>query len=269
MKIKTVTIDAEVEQVLRDAKLEGNNLTLQGKLSPQMYKKVMKVLELIGFAWNRKAKCHVGEGDSAAKFSEAMDTGKVVNEKQTFQFFETPKEVATKLAHYACIGAGDRVLEPSAGKGAIVRAIQEECPHLAVIFVCELNPQMAGDLQALAAASRIAGKGDVLVSTGDFLELDNQFDRIVMNPPFTGGQDCEHVKHAYDLLLPGGRVVAVMSPAWHSNSTKKFVAFRQWFDGLSANGFAEVAEELESGTFAKSGTDVATEIVILRKPLSK
>ena len=70
-------------------------------------------------------------------------------------------------------------------------------------------------------------------------------------------------------FLPGGRVVAVMSPAWHLNSTKKFVSFRQWFDGLSANGMAEVAEELESGTFSKSGTDVATEIVILRKPLSK
>lgn len=267
MKIKTVTIDAEVEQVLRDAKLEGNNLTLQGKLSPQMYKKVMKVLELIGFAWNRKAKCHVGEGDSAAKFSEAMDTGKVVNEKQTFQFFETPKEVATKLAQYACIGAGDRVLEPSAGKGAIIRAIQKECPHIGVVFACELNEKFRNEIIKNEDGS-ITGAVD-LVGQHDFLEHAEKYDRIVMNPPFTGGQDCEHVKHAYDLLLPGGRVVAVMSPAWHSNSTKKFVAFRQWFDGLSANGFAEVAEELESGTFAKSGTDVATEIVILRKPLSK
>jgi tRNA A58 N-methylase Trm61 len=269
MKIKMVSIDEDVEQILRNAKLEGNNLTLQGQLTPQMYKKVMKVLELIGFQWSKKAKCHIGEGDSAEKFSEALGTGKVVNEKQTYQFFETPKDVAAKLASYACIGAGDRVLEPSAGKGALIRAIQNEYPKLGHIFACELNPQMANDLASLAAASRIAGHGDVSVAHGDFLEHTDKYDRIVMNPPFNSFQDGEHVQHAYKLLLPGGRVVAIMSKGWHTNSTKKPVAFREWFKELEAKGFAEVAEELESGAFSESGTKVATEIVILRKPMAK
>lgn len=268
MRIKTVQIDADVEKVLRDAKLEGNNLTLQGQLTPPMYKKTMKVLELIGFQWSKKAKCHIGEGDSAEKLNEALGTGKVINEKQTYQFFETPKDVAAKLAHYACIGAGDRVLEPSAGKGALIRAIQDECPKLGCIFACELNPQMANDLASLAAASRIAGHGDVSVSQGDFLEHAEKYDRIVMNPPFNGFQAEEHVQHAYKLLLPGGRVVSIMPTGWHTHSTKKSVAFREWFNELEANGFAEVAEELESGAFSESGTKVATEIVILRKPMN-
>ena len=45
MKIKTVSIDSDVEQVLRQAKLEGNNLILQGQLSSDMYKKVMKEIQ--------------------------------------------------------------------------------------------------------------------------------------------------------------------------------------------------------------------------------
>ena len=204
MRIKTVNIEPDVAAVIRAAKLDGNKLTLNGQLTAQMYKKVMKVLELIGFKWNRSAKCHIGEGDSAAKLTEALSVGTVVNEKQTYQFFETPTQVAAKIAALAGIKPGDRVLEPSAGKGAIIRAIQQECPQLAVVFACELNPQMASDLSTLAAASRIAGHGDVVVTCEDFLDHEEKYDRIVMNPPFTQDQAVRHVKHAYDLLNPGG-----------------------------------------------------------------
>ena len=204
MRIKTVNIEPDVAAVIRAAKLDGNKLTLSGQLTAQMYKKVMKVLELIGFKWNRSAKCHIGEGDSAAKLTEALSVGTVVNEKQTYQFFETPTQVAAKIAALAGIKPGDRVLEPSAGKGAIIRAIQQECPQLAVVFACELNPQMASDLSTLAAASRIAGHGDVVVTCEDFLDHEEKYDRIVMNPPFTQDQAVRHVKHAYDLLNPGG-----------------------------------------------------------------
>jgi predicted RNA methylase len=269
MKIKTVSIDADVEQVLRAAKLDGNRLVLQGQLMPQMYKKVMKVLELIGFKWNRSQKCHIGEGDSAAKLTEALAGGKVVDEKKTFQFFETPKQVASRLASLADIEPGHSVLEPSAGKGSIVRALQMICPGVATIHACELNPQMASDLAILAAASRIAGYGDVQVSCGDFLQFNQKFDRIVMNPPFAGGQDVEHVRHAYDLLNPGGRVVAIISQSWQYNSTRKYAAFKAWFEGLEEDGMAKVAEELPAGTFSESGTEIGTMILVLLKPKVK
>jgi predicted RNA methylase len=265
MKIKTVGIDTDVEVILRAAKLEGNKLTLQGQLTPQMYKKVMKVLELIGFKWNKKEKCHIGEGDSAEKLKEGLGSGEVVNEKKTYQFFETPKEVARKLVELADIGAFDRVLEPSAGKGAIIRAIQEGCPSLGIIYACELNPAMIGDLEVLGEESRKAGRGDVIIEHGDFLEHEGKYNRIVMNPPFSGGQDCLHVRHAYDLLMDNGVVVAIMSKGWHYNSTRKFVEFREWFRELEGRGLARVACELESGSFSESGTEVATDVVVLCK----
>ena len=269
MKIKTVSIDADVEQVIREAKLDGNKLTLQGQLTPPMYKKVMKVLELIGFKWNRSQKCHIGEGDSADKLAEALSDGKVVDEKKTYQFFETPKSVAARMASLANIKSGNSVLEPSSGKGAIIRAIQQECPKISTIHACELNPQMASDLATLAEASRIAGYGDVEVSCGDFLQFNRKFDRIVMNPPFNQGQEVDHVRHAYSLLNPGGRVVSVVSQAWRYNSFKKYASFKKWFEGLEVEGMAQIAEELPSGTFSESGTDVGTMIIVALKPIEK
>jgi predicted RNA methylase len=263
MRIKTVSIDADVEQVLRDAQLDGNRLTLQSQLTPPMYKKVMKVLELIGFKWNRSQKCHIGEGDSADKLAEALSVGNVVDEKKTYQFFATPESVAARMASLANIEPGHSVLEPSAGKGALIRAIQQECPKLSTIHVCELNPQMAYDL----ATSAKIGCVDVEVTCGDFLQFKRKFDRIVMNPPFTAGQELDHVRHAYDLLNPGGRVVSIVSRSWKHNSTKKYTSFKAWFEGLEAEYLAQVAEELPAGTFSESGTEIETMILVILKPV--
>jgi hypothetical protein len=51
-----------------------------------------------------------------------------------------------------------------------------------------------------------------------------------MNPPFEKGQDIEHVRHAYDQLKPGGRVVAIMSEGPFFRSDKKATEFRDWLE---------------------------------------
>jgi predicted RNA methylase len=275
MKIKTVNIDADVEAVLRSAKLDGNKLILQGQLDRALYVKVMKVLELIGFKWNRQAKCHIGEGDSADKLVEALGNGKVVDEKKTYQFFETPKQVADRIVALAGIKPGDRVLEPSAGRGAIIDAIwrrpKTEVPS--VIFACDINPKHVQYLKDVDAERGVAaemngGYKQVVVAAMDFLDHKDLYDRIVMNPPFTAGQDVQHVLYAYALLLPGGRLVAVMSTSWRHNSAGKFVAFREWINDLCKEGRVEV-EDLPVGTFKESGTDIATVIVSIDKPNAK
>ena len=265
MRIRTVNIEPDVEEVLRAATLDGNNMVLNSQLDPAKYKKVMKVAELIGFKWNKKLKCHTGEGDSVDKLREALEGGKVVDEKKTYQFYETPDEAADKLAQLACIKAGHRVIDPSAGKGALIRAIQRCCPNLGIIYACELNEKMASDLATLSVASCIAGHGAVKVICGDFLLHNEKYDRIVMNPPFCNLQDCEHVKHAYDLLLPGGRLVAIMSKSWkHIDSNRKAINFRLWIEDLVQEGRCSW-ENLPAGTFSKSGTEIASVIVVIDK----
>jgi 16S rRNA G1207 methylase RsmC len=51
-----------------------------------------------------------------------------------------------------------------------------------------------------------------------------------MNPPFSNGQDIDHVRHAFDLLADGGRLIAIMSEGTFYRSDKKAVNFRAWLD---------------------------------------
>ena len=260
MRIRTVNIDADIEAILQEAILDGNKMILNSQLSPALYKRVMKVIELIGFKWDRKLKCHIGEGDAADKLRQALSDGKVVNEKKTYQFYETPDAVADHLVELADIGSHHSVLEPNAGKGAIVRAIQRGCPNLAVVYACELNLVMASDLSNLSVASSIAGYGDVDVSCGDFLEYNRKVDRIVMNPPFCQLQDIDHLRHAYDLLNSGGIVVAILSKAWQTNGNRKAQSFRDWSSKQDM-----YVEDLPAGTFSKSGTEIGAMIVKIAK----
>ncbi len=68
-----------------------------------------------------------------------------------------------------------------------------------------------------------------------------------MNPPFENGQEIDHVRHAFSLLAPGGRLVSVMSEGPFFRSDSKAIAFRAWLDEVGAeteslpeNAFVEV-----------------------------
>ena len=56
-----------------------------------------------------------------------------------------------------------------------------------------------------------------------------------MNPPFSNRQDAEHVRHAYDLLKPNGRIVAIMGEGVFFGSDKKAVEFRERLDCVGVN----------------------------------
>lgn len=260
MKIKTIKIDSDVEDVLRAAKMDGNNLALQGQLNSALYKKTMKVLEQIGFEWNRKLKCHVGKDDSADLLRDALNAGAVVNQKQTYQFFETPVHLAERMVELACIHKGDCVLEPSAGKGRIVQAILEDCPDLFSLDVCEINPAMTADLMTVCGDME-----NVEIVAQDFLLLKGEWNKIVMNPPFNAGQDMAHVRHAYDSLAPDGRLVALMSPGWMTKEDTKSALFREWYELEQKNGGASVPEFIPKGTFQESGTSVETVLIVMSK----
>ena len=79
------------------------------------------------------------------------------------------------------------------------------------------------------------------------------YDRILMNPPFSDGRDIEHVKHAYTLLKPGGRIVAIMGESAFTNQNKKATEFREWLDNLGGTN-----EKLPEGSFADPSLPVNT-----------
>jgi len=93
---------------------------------------------------------------------------------------------------------------------------------------------------------------------------DSGYDRIVMNPPFEKGQDVKHVLHAYSLLKPGGRVVAIMGAGVSFRQDKLYRDFRQTLRALGGT-----MEKLPPGSFKASGTGVNAVVVTLDKPEAK
>ncbi|HUS92412.1 MAG TPA: class I SAM-dependent methyltransferase [Phycisphaerae bacterium] len=180
-------------------------------------------------------------------------------------YHPTPPAIVGRLIEWAQIKVGDKVLEPSAGTGAIADRIREQHPE-AELTLCEVAPRLIAILEA-------KGYGDRLVA-GDFLErfslLDprngegevsepmQQFDRVVMNPPFEELQDVEHVRHAFKLLKPGGRLVAIVSAGTKFRGELKAVEFRDWLEGLGADVY-----ELEPKAFPNG---IQARMIVVDKP---
>lgn len=165
-------------------------------------------------------------------------------------FFPTPKPVVTKILELADIEPGMKVLEPSAGKGDIADAIRDAGAEVDAV---EIVPRLRSLLEA---------KGHKLVGD-DFLKHTGQYDRVLMNPPFERGQDIEHVRHAFEQLKPGGRVVAVMSEGAFFRNDKKATSFREWLDEVG--GTSEQMDAAFAGTDAFRRTGVKTRLVVIDK----
>jgi hypothetical protein len=91
------------------------------------------------------------------------------------------------------------------------------------------------------------------------------YDRIVMNPPFSDGRDIQHVQHAYSLLRPGGRIVALMGESAFTNQNKRATEFRAWLEEVGGT-----EEKLGEGSFMDPSLPVNTganaRMVVIDKP---
>ena len=267
MRIRTVDITPQVEAVLR-----AGSWTEDGTFLLPLYTAVDKVLQALGGKWNRSAKGHKFAADARAAMTEALEAGSIVDQKKTLEQFFTPPELADRVVWMADIDGTMTVLEPSAGGGALIAAIAEENSS-AIITAVEIDP-------ALCAALRAEWGLRATIMEGNFFSvLDGfQFDRAVMNPPFSGNQDIRHVKRAFDLLRPGGRLVAITSNHWTFAEERESAAFREWVGipkgplvgGLGyADGPGEIVgctvEQVPAGAFKASGTNVPTLLLVLDK----
>jgi len=64
----------------------------------------------------------------------------------------------------------------------------------------------------------------------DIFNHSGEYDKIIMNPPFEKGADIDHVKHCFNMLKKGGKLVSVMCEGVFFRSGKKYEDFRQWLD---------------------------------------
>lgn len=147
------------------------------------------------------------------------------------------------------------ILEPSAGQGAIVRAINRILPSQEVDCY-ELMPLNRSYLKKIPTVNLI---GEDFLST----RITQKYDVIIANPPFSKNQDITHVRKMYEHLKPNGVLVAIMSTHWQHTNNKVEREFRAWLDSLSAE-----VQTVASGEFKESGTMVQSVIVSFRKKAS-
>jgi type I restriction-modification system DNA methylase subunit len=244
-------INPEIIDILEACEVKGKTIYLpQVKLDRKTYLAVNKCLESIGGKWNKKAKGHVFEDVPANLLDNLLVTGETTDVKKEFQFFETPPELANKMVGMLNLQSEDRVLEPSAGQGAILDCFAKQNPRI-ILTVIELFEKNIGALQ----------KKGYFPMQEDFLNLtSSKFDKIIMNPPFTRQQDIDHILHASSLLANHGILVSIVSESPFFRTNKKSVEFRKFLDSVNA----EVIKN-DDGAFKKSGTMASTRIIKITK----
>jgi len=236
-------------------------IRLPEQLPRRLYAEVNTALTAIGYVWRRHVKCHVPMAevpDPRGALDQILNTGVLVDARQNLGFFETPDDIVTKLVDECGLRRGDgplRVLEPSAGCGAILRQI----PRFNHVTAVEIDAGRAALLPR-------CGIPVLHVMCADFLALpapapeEEAFDRVIMNPPFGRQADIEHVTHALGFLKPGGKLAAIMAAGLLFRENRKTHEFHT----LLAPHDHDITE-LPDHAFRPSGTDVRTVILTLEK----
>jgi len=188
-------------------------------------------------------------------------------EQVRLQQFSTPLPLVYAVLQAAAIRPGDVVLEPSAGTGML--AVMAECAlgsracgnlHLNEIaavrrsLLCRLFPgAVVTGVNAENAADRLAGIRPTLV---------------VMNPPFSAtpgvgrirhDADLRHLRSAFSMLPPGGRLVAVTS----ANCVPGDPDWNDAFGRLDPSASVVFTMAVDGRVYARRGTGFDTRLTVL------
>jgi hypothetical protein len=240
------------EEVLQNCTVDGTTVKLPNvQLDRNLYQEVAKALKLIGGKWKGgKVFGFVFDTDPTDLLYKIAN-GEKRNLKKEFQFFATPEKLADELVYLSDLKQHDTILEPSAGQGAIIKAINK---------VCNVVPDC---FELMDINTIILNKSDLrfnLIGDDFFKHNGKTYSKIIANPPFTKNQDIDHLKEMYECLSRFGRLVCITSESWVNGSQKKQVDFKNWLDEIEA----EVID-IKKGSFKESVTMIGAKIIIINK----
>jgi len=248
-------LSTNVLSILSASRIEGNKVFLPDiQLDRKSYQDVNKVFDALGGKWSKKDKAHLFNDDPTEQLEEVILLGRIERKKNPLKelgFFPTPDDLARYVVSQADINHDQFILEPSAGSGQLLKALNvtDKDIHTACY---EINPDMKEGLEVLADEVNIC---DFMLANPE-----PKYDRVVMNPPFNKARaDIHHVLHAFKFLKPGGRLVAIMPSGVRFRDDKLTNEFRAL---VHSNG---AIEDLPEGSFKESGTQVNTVLVTLYK----
>jgi hypothetical protein len=167
-------------------------------------------------------------------------------------FFPTPKALIDRMLEIANVRSSHRVLDPSAGAGDICLAVREL--GVPVVDCFEINADL---VQALTLLGFPPLARDFLFATPK-----PDYDRVVMNPPYSKDAYIDHVRAAYQWLAPSGELMAVLPNGYRGSSASKRREFAEWLEELDAIEYPNPAD-----TFTKSDRScgVSTHLIHIRR----
>jgi hypothetical protein len=186
-------------------------------------------------------------------------------ESHALQQFSTPLELAYVTSLAAGLGAGDIVLEPSAGTGMI--AIHAELAGAKLILNewAETRADLLKLLFSGAPLSRFDG-----AQLHDRLDASVTPSVVLMNPPFSSSPliqgrhaaaTFEHIRASLARLRTGGRLVAITGETFAPTSN----SWRASFERLQEQGRLVFTVSLARGFFAQHGTSVEGRLTVFDK----
>lgn len=271
-----------LSEVLNACCVIGNVIKLPAvQLERKLYVEVQKSFVGIGGKWVGGKILGFVFDSNPTDLLEELRGGKKRNLKKEAQAFFTPHDLALMCVKHLEIDEDDLILEPSAGVGAMIKAIREFAPdYKKDIDCCELMDNHYRKLHEL---------GGVNIVGTDFMQFNTttfKYDKIIANPPFNKNQDITHIQHMYELLDDNGKLVTLSGVGWMYGSVAKPKAFRRWLDDNNVisdsewhlfcnlggtrsfnrkNGDDVYIEVIPSGAFKESGTMVATCLITIKR----
>jgi hypothetical protein len=214
-----------------------------------------------GGRWDRKERAHVYNQDPRPGLETLTGTAVIpppcATRDKEMSYWATPPALAKELVHGLHLTPAMRVLEPSAGDGALVRAIREE---YLLVPITAVEPDYVRRI--VLRGSTAIGLHVRNCTFEDYAALPDTdgFDAVVMNPPFTlpGHRYAwaEHLALAWDLLAPGGQLRAIVPASLGFGRQRLIAAARNLI--TEAGG---TWRKTGPGAFQSSGTGVHTLIV--------
>lgn len=263
--MKVLTITDQIREILKTAKV--SNVVRLKQMSDDEYDSIKLIMESLDTHWRQvelgfKYECSPNEirkriNDIMKKeFIEIDDTKEF---KIDNQFYQTPDWLAEKMVNMAGIKCGDKVLEPSAGLGAIAKYIKLKTNNLSLI---EPNKDNVHRLRKMGFSVNHTTL-EQFYKRKMRCQVLRKYDKIIMNPPFSNERDINHIRLAYDLLGNGGKIVAIMaenSLYYNRESTREF---NRWLVKVNAQVIP-----LPKNTFKESGTLVDVVMAIINKNMA-
>jgi phospholipid N-methyltransferase len=186
-------------------------------------------------------------------------------------YYPTPDNAADHMLSKVRLFKGMRLLEPSAGTGALIRALrrkiektQENRHEEYRVFESDVTVR-AIEIHASRAAELRQREGDFCTVTVDnFLQTQALpvYDVLICNPPFSGTHFMAHLAHGLDHVKNGEALHAILPITAMIGITAKHASFHRWLEKVSER---YSWSELPSESFKDSGTLINTIILSIRK----